>query len=155
MHGVKRVIIMWDISSISRGWLWLFCLLEKRDLVSVCVQVTANFSSPQNENARGNIVRCTFNIKSRQYTATGAGTWLNFCIVMKAANRILFFGGSELACTCIKMQSSHLDFPQKINAVWLTRGKAEAWCDISLRQDEALVFTTAVSPQNCSQSLSR
>ena len=102
---------------------------------------------------REDTAKLTDNIESRQYTATGAGIWLNSCMVMKATNRILF---SELRIGLYLHHNAIIlsCLPSEGKAVWPTCSKAEAGCDVSSLEDWTLVFTPAAErPQSCSQSL--
>lgn len=115
--------------------------------------MTAN-SLPPRMKMQESMARLTDNIELRQYTATGAGIWLNSCIVIKLNDRILF---SELriGLYCATMQSSCLAFQQK----WTLSGSPAVKLkhDVMCLEDCTLAFTPtgelSEHPQYCLQSL--
>lgn len=88
MHGVMRVIIMWDIHNTSgEGTVAFFFLFAWNwGLSNECDRTFSSHRMKIFEN----VVGLADNIESVQYTATSAGIWLNFCIAIKLNERILF-----------------------------------------------------------------
>lgn len=154
MHGVMRVVIMWDISNTNgEGTAASFVFLKSKALQ---INVRRWLQNPFPRHETHNMAGLVDNIESRQYIATGVGIWLNSCIVIKLGDSILFW---ELTVgLCLHHQCNHLALAilPKWNLSSPPAVKLRARCDISLLEDFTLAFTPAGKlielPQYCLQS---
>lgn len=116
-----------------RGDCCLFCLLKKARPYKLMCAGDCKFSSPCMK-MRENTVRLMDNIESKQYTATGAGIWLNSCIEITLYDKIVF---SEISIgLCWHHNAIILScLPPEMDPVWPTCRKAVTRCDVSVLGD--------------------
>lgn len=113
------------------------------------------FSSPCMK-MQENTVRLMDNIESKQYTATGAGIWLNSCIEITLYDKIVF---SEISIgLCWHHNAIILScLPPEMDPVWPTCRKAVTRCDVSVLGDCTWALTPpgelTQRPQYCILSL--